>query len=220
MLNANVKAAAVTHLTDARYFAAWEVEWLGFNLSPQDGVSAHELHAFREWIIGPRVVGEFDAGLPARIQAGSLKMETIKELKLDAVQVDRIFGPENIEEFLSPLGVDVFVEITVEGYASFEDLQEILTTYKQQANHFVLNFVKGGITWQDLQTGAPFSLDELASLTAGYSIYLEIEGALPTSIQSKMPELKGFSVRGGSEEKVGFKDFDELDEFFEDLEVE
>ena len=32
MLKTKVKASSITNLTDARYFAAWGVNWLGFDL--------------------------------------------------------------------------------------------------------------------------------------------------------------------------------------------
>ena len=34
-----------------------------------------------------------------------------------------------------------------------------------------------------------------------------------------IPNLHGINVKGGEEEKVGVKSFDELDEFFEALEI-
>lgn len=219
MLTQTVKASAVTHLTDARYFAAWEVDFLGFNLG-MDGVSAHELLAFQEWIIGPKNVGELDAGLPARIEAGLFAPERLKELPLDALQVDGIFEPVNIEQYLKPLGLPIFLELTVEGYATISDLQELIQAHGSLVDKIILNFNKGGIRWQDLQQASPFSLEELVKLTETHSIFIEIEGALPTEIKNSLPKLSGFSVRGGSEEKVGYKDFDELDDFFEDIEAE
>ena len=35
MLKKRVKAGSVTHLTDARYFAAWDVEFIGFCFDPE-----------------------------------------------------------------------------------------------------------------------------------------------------------------------------------------
>jgi phosphoribosylanthranilate isomerase len=217
MLTQTVKASAVTHLTDARYFAAWEVNYLGFDLSP-DGVSSLELHAFREWIEGPKIVGELDAGLPARIEAGLLSTQTLVDLKLDAVQVDAIFQPENVSEYLQPLGIPVFLEIPVEGYLTAEDLNDTIEQYAAVVTTIIFNFNKGGITWADLQEGHPLGLSELRQLSQQHNIFLEIEGASPSDVMKDWPELSGFSVRGGSEEKVGYKDFDDLDLFFEDIE--
>ena len=44
----------------------------------------------------------------------------------------------------------------------------------------------------------------------------------PTDLAAFVEELAplGLSVRGGAEEKVGYKSFDELDDLFELLEVE
>ena len=50
---------SITNLTDARYFSAWEVEWLGFNLSQgeENAISPLQVAAMREWVEGPKIVG-------------------------------------------------------------------------------------------------------------------------------------------------------------------
>ena len=61
MYNPQIKASQITNLTDARYFAAWGVEWLGFGLeSGQDYfVTTAQMAAIKEWVEGPKMVGEF-----------------------------------------------------------------------------------------------------------------------------------------------------------------
>lgn len=215
MLRHPVKASAITHLTDARYFAAWEVEYLGFDLSPA-GVSAVELAALREWIIGPKLVGELDAGWPERGENPA----DLKQLGLDALQVDTAFGLDAIRELLRPLGLPIFLELVVEGYADPMDLIHTINDCRKVVDHLLLNFTKGGIEWGDLGDNTPLGLDVLDPISEDHSLWLEIEGAAPGKIIQELPDLVGLSVRGGSEEKVGFKDFDDLDEFFESLVVE
>ena len=62
MLKIKVKASDITNLTDARYFAAKEVEWLSFNFT--EGVVGYiqpmKARAIFEWVEGVKIVGEFN----------------------------------------------------------------------------------------------------------------------------------------------------------------
>ncbi|NJN34709.1 MAG: hypothetical protein HC817_11125 [Saprospiraceae bacterium] len=56
-----IKANAITNLTDARYFAAKEVEWLSFNFieNAPDYIEPMRARAIFEWVEGPKILGEF-----------------------------------------------------------------------------------------------------------------------------------------------------------------
>ncbi|MFN3939097.1 MAG: hypothetical protein ACK4IY_00830 [Chitinophagales bacterium] len=56
-----VKAGAISNLTDARFFAAYGVDMLGFCFDPQSEnyISPHEALAIKGWISGPQIVAEF-----------------------------------------------------------------------------------------------------------------------------------------------------------------
>jgi phosphoribosylanthranilate isomerase len=60
-------ARRIANLTDARYFAAKEVHYLAFNLTP--GTPGYLdpvlMQAMREWVQGPKIVGEFGEGISA-----------------------------------------------------------------------------------------------------------------------------------------------------------
>lgn len=60
-LNIPVKAGAISNLTDARFFAAFEVDMLGFCFDPQSEnyISPQEAIAIAGWISGPKIVAEF-----------------------------------------------------------------------------------------------------------------------------------------------------------------
>ena len=61
MLKTKILAGSITNLTDARYFAAWEVEWMGFNLnaSEETFMPPAQVMAIKEWVEGPNILGEF-----------------------------------------------------------------------------------------------------------------------------------------------------------------
>ena len=61
-----IKASRITNLTDARYFAARDAAFLGFILEPgADGyLDPVFMQAMREWVEGPKIIGEFNEATP------------------------------------------------------------------------------------------------------------------------------------------------------------
>lgn len=213
MLSTFVKASGITHLTDARYFAAWETEWLGFTLSPgtENSVDLRQVAALREWVDGVKICGEFNLATEEEINSA------IELLQLETVQLGML-TPLATLKGLS--GVEIIQEIVVESYIHTDELAAIMEERDQYADYLLLNFSKGGIIWSDLQAGVPFSQTILKHWAEKYKLLLDLSltGTSPSTFLREIPAA-GFNVQGGEEEKVGYKSFDELDEFFEDLEV-
>ena len=96
-----IKASSINNLTDARYFAAWNVEWLGFSL--QAGSSNYtrpqDVKEIKEWLVGPKIVGEFGIGQSAEEIKTSVEL-----LNLDAVQLN-MFTENEIAKNLEGLTV-------------------------------------------------------------------------------------------------------------------
>lgn len=214
MLSTKVKASAITHLTDARYFAAWETEWLGFMLSPgaEASVELQLVAALREWVDGVKICGEFSLATLPEIEAA------IDVLALETIQVGMLTPLESLKALKAK--VEIIQEIVVEAYLTAEELAELMDERKEAVDYFLLQFSKGGLTWPDIQDGTPFGVDQLVQWAKQYPLLVDLplSDTNPTQFLDQVP-VKGFSVVGAAEEKVGVKSFDELDEFFEDLEV-
>lgn len=213
MQKTKVKASAVTNLTDARYFAAREVEWLGFPFGggPEDAISPMAAKAIIEWVDGVKIVGEFE--LPTAEEIAHLH----GMLHFDAVQVG-MFTP--LEELMKLSDITFLKEVVVEKSTSEDDLAGHFRRYAACCDYFLLDFSKSGITWTDLQSGIPGSLIFLKNLFEKYHIILALD-LQPDEMDQVLETLKpyGLSLSGGDEEKTGFKSFDELDEIFDRLEV-
>lgn len=212
MLATKVLASGITHLTDARYFAAWEVDYLAFPLGGTDGLSWEYLNALREWVEGPHIVAELPADADGAAWAESLKAQNI------SLALIPYTAPAAVP--LHEKEIDLIVSIPVEGYQSVEDVAEALSEVPPGTQLVLLNFEQGGITWQDLAAGHPFGLYALEALLATRPCLLQIDLGKqdPQALKESHP-LAGFAVRGSSEEKVGYKSFDDLDDLFEGLEV-
>jgi phosphoribosylanthranilate isomerase len=63
-------------------------------------------------------------------------------------------------------------------------------------------------------------LELLQKLSEEFSLWLDLEEQ-NNMVEKVLEQIKpaGLSVQGGAEERVGVKSFDELDDFFEKLEV-
>ncbi len=215
MLRTKIKAGPITNLTDARYFAAWEVAWLGFCLDPADDnyLPPREVLAIREWVDGPLIVGEFN------IQAADEIAASIELLGLDAIQAGMFTDAITLKALNNP--VPILKEVVIEKTSSTDSLRRHLDEFQAVTSKFLLNFDKNGISWSDLEKGRPFSLAFLHALCRQHEILLSIDltATLAGTILSTLAP-HGLSIRGGSEEKTGFKSFEELDDLLEALEID
>lgn len=215
MLKTKVKVGAITNLTDARYFAAREVEWLGFDCSAgsETYLSPEQILAIEEWVDGVKFVGEFNIEPLEEIKAA------ITELRLDAVQLGMAAAPDTIRSLST--NISVIREIVPDYYHSDDDLREQFAATPQGVSYLILNLEKNGFTWTDLAEGAPFSLSAIQELCKTYPVLLALnyEPHELTAILDALP-VQGLHLSGGTEEKVGVKSFDELDEMLDLLELE
>ena len=203
-----IKAAAIRNLTDARYFAAWITDWMSF---PMDEVSPGEYAAMCEWVEGPRMAGEF----------GHLPVEEVlaicRETGLEGVQVGTFFDPENLDALREHF---IFQERIIENDTSISELRTWLSVRKAKVHVFLLDFSANGVSWAQLcEKSQPFSWKDLQSLCHEYPIWLDIPVA-PQDLSEMVETLQpaGLNLKGGEEEKVGYKSFEDLDAYFEVLE--
>jgi phosphoribosylanthranilate isomerase len=198
----HIKASSITNLTDARYFAAKEVDFLGFNL--EEGTEGYldpmYMRAIREWVQGPKIVGEFDRSSTAVVR------EAAAFFGLDAVQVTRT-------ESLSDLdGLEVILYLS--GTNSPDMLAPLLHEAAPMVAYFLLDFSTPNLSSALLGEQA----EGWKNLFARYPVLLDVNlpaETLPQLLSTLHPA--GFALRGGSEERVGIKSFEEVDDVFEHI---
>ena len=83
---------------------------------------------------------------------------------------------------------------------------------------FLLNLEKNGFSWQQIKNNEP-ALSRLKQLCSEYEVMLSLVFE-QSELAEILSELKpyGLSFNGGSEEKVGMKSFELLDDIFDNLE--
>lgn len=207
-----LKASSINNLTDARYFAAWNVEWLGFSLEigQPNYTKPKDIEEIKNWLVGPKIVGEFGLG-----QSVEEIEEAIRLLDLDAIQLSR-FVDNSIAQQIKHVPVIkqwVLQELTELPLFAFscEELKENIA-------FFVLDFTSNNINWETLLADTN-SLELLQKLCKDYKIILSIE-CPANQIKNLLDKLDiyGLSIEGSEEEKVGVKSFDTINELFEVLE--
>lgn len=194
-----IKASALTNLTDARYFAAKDVAYLGFNL--EEGTPGYldpiHMRAIREWVEGPKIVGEFSRSA----------LEVVREAAtfygLEAVQVSL---PADITQLglLAPLEVLLVLDLE-----SSMDLLSIMEQTESHVSHFLLCWLG------DL----PISIELLATCCARYSVLLQNDWPVEdiSALVAQLPTV-GLSLMGGEEERTGVKSFEDVEAVFDWLE--
>jgi phosphoribosylanthranilate isomerase len=207
-----IKASAITNLSDARYFAAqYSVEFMGFCMDESNDafVPQHIINAMKEWIEGPKLVGEFG------LQTEEEILEMVQKIGLDVVQLS-MFSTASAEIIRQQ--VPVIQEIVVEKDCSPQQLQDFVTTFTAQSDYILLDFEKNAWSFVDLVKSETISLDLLQRLCQKYPIIIHLNAdakKLNSLVQSIEPQ--GISLKGGEEERVGYKSFDELNDIFDVL---
>lgn len=207
MLKFPIKATRVNNLTDARYFAALEVNWLGFDLNQGtlDFVDPSLVKAIAEWVSGPLITGEFDW------QETNDLVDAIDLLGLQAIQIGPLVNVHQLSENTNIPIIRVFV---VDQQNNLAELEAFITESEDVVENFLLDFEKNGTSFSDLSAG---HLDQLRKLGTNHDLifnFKNFELQHVDQFQKLLPGC-GLQLAGGDEEKVGLKSFDELDQIMD-----
>lgn len=191
MLKTKIIAADLQNLTDARYFAAWLVDYMSFNFS-EPNVNLPKIKEIMDWVEGPIFCAQY---------TGLEESNYIND-HLVALSIDHLL--------LGPYAKDELVN---------SDWQVIQTTLlEEDIKELTAN---RSYIIQSHKTFDQFSQDEKNTLKKqcrSHSIYLDCDFK-STNIEDILTlGITGLVLRGGEEEKVGVKSYDDLDKIMEALE--
>ena len=119
------KLLEITNLTDARYFAAWEVEWLGFNFDQgtEHYILPQNMKAIKEWVEGVKMVGEFSFATAEDIN------EAVELLELHTVQVGMFTEVPVLKKITAaPVIKEVVISPDVDEVSLKNHLESIMST--------------------------------------------------------------------------------------------
>ena len=124
-----IMANKINSLTDARYFAAWNVDYLGFDLDVvlQNLELLNSYREIIEWLVGPKFLGS-----TSRLHIGQEIIDIINSLNLDALIVN-----EFVEKNLS-LEIEYFTQInTPEEAATGNIINNFLIADASELSKFI-----------------------------------------------------------------------------------
>jgi phosphoribosylanthranilate isomerase len=194
-----VKVSNVTNLSDARYCAGMGVEMIGFVMdkSSVDYVSPEKMKEIKSWVAGILVVGETQSTDYEEVKA------FVQNYPIDILQITDV----SLLPHIADLGKPIILKLDFEG-TYFED-------YLERYASFVEFFLADG---GELSDFARYTLKEYAF---NYPIVLDF-GITTENIAQLLEEmpLKGIALKGSNEIRPGYKDYDELRDILEILEID
>lgn len=192
MLSTKVLATGITHLTDARYFAAWQVDWMAFPLDGPGAVSPQMLMQIAEWVEGPQLMARFAHTSWKEAQA------QMEPLELDGFVLS---GSHYIDEIIAE-----------------ESPQALIFELPANAHHLIEPLEHISLDAVSLFHDKPFTDDLIRpweALDVPLLMHIGNQKVQPAWNFLRQSTLSGLTVEGGAEEKVGLKSFEELDELYD-----
>jgi phosphoribosylanthranilate isomerase len=181
-------ATDIANLTDARYFAAWGVDGLAYNIDPlsENSLNSVQIKEIADWVEGPTTM-----------------------LKLDGLEVPEVLGEVRSNIDIKNIIVGPFIDSRY--LLDFEKLYRICTLEDgwQDSEHLILSFPYEIKNITDLQK------EKIIALTSEKEVFLDANFSSSDLGLIKQLGFNGIILKGGEEEKVGFKSYDELDEILE-----
>lgn len=155
-------ALGIRNLTDARYFAAMNVDWIGFDMSADSPLTVEHIQAFSDWVEGPKILLDVRGRTTDEIAA------FLGELQADALFVD---------------------------------------------NNVQLDMYNGQIAKMDHDSADILISAKPTDGTHGVEIWWLVNSSDQLRSLEHLPDCT-IAVTGGEEDKIGVKNYDELDEIF------
>lgn len=203
-LRTSVIVNGVNNLSDARYCAGMGVDIIGFNLKLDDPnrVQPETLKEITGWVSGVQLAGEFVRARPDQIN------EFADEFGLDLIQLNFPYLIDEIEEINRPVIQKVFINKDTVA----NELLEMMELYSSVVQAFI-------IYSDDFTSIDDTNSKLLQSMAKKYPIYIAF-GVNKENINETLTSIKpaGIGLHGGHEVRPGYKDFDELQDIFEEIE--
>lgn len=186
-MSTKIYASSISNLTDARYFSAMGVDYMGFDLDVMMDRPSH-LKEMISWIEGPIIVGE----------TNTYNADGLKDLKTIGIKhwsVGRYFNLSMTfeDQLIRRLGVSCLGNLNDEEWCALYIDKAFATLSEKELE-------KIGLLCEKCKTfiHLPFEAQDLESIIRDIKPY-------------------GIILLGGEEEKPGYKSYDEMDELFEHI---
>lgn len=202
-----VKISNVNNLSDARYCSGMYVNLMGFSLE-KDNEYYVDPTAFKEitdWLSGLEYVAEFSNSHPAQILETLAQYEGFSFIQIE----ERLHLP-----MLKNTSYALIYKYTLTNEDELDELLDYAITLKE--NNVMLN-----LEAESAMEITPVVQEKIKNIAAKCELLLGF-GFDDKNIEQLLDStpLKGISMKAGHEIRPGIKDFDELADILETLELE
>ncbi|SFU12759.1 phosphoribosylanthranilate isomerase [Algoriphagus locisalis] len=203
-LSTFVKISGITNLSDARYCSGMYVDLLGFSLEAESDkyITATQFSEITGWVSGLEFVGEFLSYDSEQVLSTLDSYPTVKWIEHD--RIEPLVALEG-------KGFGLIYKMDLEEVRHIE--LEVAEKLNESGIIFHITSIHEELNEEDKKGIKLISEHCRVILSAGISA---------ENVQELIEELNlyGISLTGGDEIKPGLKDFDELADILEALEVE
>ena len=211
-LQYKTKAGRLTNLTDARYFNAQGVDWLGFNVDvlAEQSIVLKDLKEIRQWLFEPKIV----------LECGNHQERTeiiflANELYAEAVEVGLDHHLMQEDHFVYP----IFVHL------DFGDLQKTRTRKllknQEAIEAIILRDEDPGFNWEKFRKQARGKHRAIGQLKRHVDVLIDLPFQPEWFLEAiELLEPSGIHLRGDKEEKPGLSRVDEYAALLELIESE
>jgi phosphoribosylanthranilate isomerase len=197
----------VSDLHEARYAAAADIDFIGFNFDPVLGtvLTIEEVLGIEEWIIGIKKVAVFGEDNIEKIQA------VLSKITVDYVQINTWIPPQE----LSKLNVPIIKKIPIVHDVSFEQLNFLIEPYKNVVKYFLLDGYNHNIMWGSFEH-QPFEWKVIAKMCQNYPCFVGFNLTVHTALEV-IEQIKpfGVAVHKGIRNELQELDFDAVERIIE-----
>lgn len=203
-LGSFVYLSDVDNLSDARYAAGMGVNLIGFRLNPHDenSLNPEQFKEISEWISGVKLVGEFGNSTPEEVK------EYLSEFNVDYLLISDEYQLHEFTQFDKPLILRIPINEETK-----DNLGSTFNYCSGSIDYFLLESLGDVLDKEDIKLLKTYSSQ--FPIILGFGVNTENAKTIVNELK-----LKGISLKGGSEIRPGYSDFDKMADILEVLEVD
>jgi len=204
-LRTQILASQINNLSDARYFAAYPVDWMSFvgNPNASNYLDLEQVNEIIGWIAGPKILMDARGCSPAQIQTFVNQVQ-VSGLIIDATQTISA----ELQEHYEILRV-IYVPALI-------DLSALEAEIVQMNNNDILVY---DFQTNDADTSVVLQ-PEFAPFLTSRSVFIDGQISIKEVSRFLNSGANGLVITSGVEEKVGLRSFEDIQDLMEELEIE
>ncbi len=210
MQKPKIYATKVRHLTDARYFAAQGVDFIGFNVEVgnKEALTIEQFLEIKAWLAGVELAAELGSFMQLE-----KAQDLLKELKVKTVLLPYVVPPVGLKEDGSDYLLIHQLNLQENSENNWKALHEMAKYYQQltQSDMFLINLSAFGDFTTDMNM-----IRAIEFMNKEFKCFFQFD--MPTiGLKRVLKRVApyGLVLQGGEEEKLGVKSFDYLNSVFE-----